>query len=194
MDRQRDRKYKEEKDENIYSELVFQDDLIQGSNDSTDIGNHSAKNTINTKTEKERRMQVLEVLPLNYVICIPKNSRTDAEGIIACTLVPREMLTDMVSFDRSKKEQIKNEEVYEKQINCNHTETELLADIQVHAHDQSEDITNADNESKENSSLERDKSNLKHVECSKIETRHTHPIHDYIDYNDVENTKVTNIC
>ena len=183
MDRQMSRKYKEEKEENIYSELVFEDDLIQGGYNSpfSQIEDHSEKPAINMT--KESRMDVLETLPPNYVICVPKNSKINAEGIFACTLVPREMLTDMVSFDRSKKEQLKNKEGIEKEKNSNHAETELLDDNQVHADDQYEVITNSDNESKEN--------NLKPVEYINREKRYTKPVQDCTKKcSEVENIKV----
>ena len=189
MDRQMSRKYKVEKEENIYSELVFEDDLIQGGYNSpfSEIEDHCEKPAINMTT-KESRMDVLETLPANYVIYVPKNSRIDTEGIIACTLVPREMLTDMVSFDRSKKEQLKNKQGIEKDKNSNHDETELLAGNQVHANDQYEVIANSDNESKENKfSTVRSNLDLKPVEYINRERRYTKPVQDCTE---VENIKV----
>ena len=188
MDREVDRR---DMEENIYSELVFEEDLIDdGQSLSNYTKDHTDKNISNTKSEKESRMQVLETLPPNYVIFVPKNSWAGGEGIIACTLVPREMVTSMLSVNRDNTEKVKNKEARKnKPKNSKNNKEKLFTDIQIHF----DNMTTADNECLEKASYddeEEDKVNLKHVEYTKRDKGYTEPVQELrLEHNKVRSKK-----
>jgi hypothetical protein len=87
-------------EENIYSEPVFNDDSTYEDHRMPDHGEQSLSNqNLNDKS----RMKVLESIPPNYVILVPKNHH--GEGVIPCTLVPREMVANMLHVHREEAEE-----------------------------------------------------------------------------------------
>jgi len=79
-------------EENIYSEPIFDDD-------SVDDENMPAVNCAmpNTNHNHASRIAVLEKIPSNYVLFAPKAGLACGEGVITCTLVPREMVDTMMT-------------------------------------------------------------------------------------------------
>ena len=68
-------------EDNIYSEPVFDDDSTYEDHRRPDHGDRSVTSQhLNDKS----RMKVLETIPPNYVILVPKNHH--GEGVIPCTL------------------------------------------------------------------------------------------------------------
>ena len=108
-------------EENIYSEPVFDDDSTYEDQRMTDHGDRSVSNQ---KLNNKSRMKVLETIPPNYVILVPKNHH--GEGVIPCTLVPREMVANMLHVLREGAE----EETYEE--TRKNTDTNYKDDIIEH--------------------------------------------------------------
>ena len=91
-------------DENIYSEPVF-DESYDGDDRMPDQDTNSSKKDI-----KNIRMEVLESIPPNYVLFVPKRDLENSNGIISCTLVPRDMVTNMIHILGKGIEEEPNEE------------------------------------------------------------------------------------
>jgi len=82
----------QEDDENIYAEPIFDDD-------STEDENVKEVKTSMTTTNQDHtgRIAVLDNIPTNYVLFAPKAGLACGEGVISCTLVPRELVGNMVT-------------------------------------------------------------------------------------------------
>jgi len=90
----------EAKEENIYSEPIFDDDCTD-----EEIITEVKTPIPQSNPNPTGRIAVLDNIPPNYVLFAPKAGLACGEGIISCTLVPRELVGNMVTVSHKGRDQ-----------------------------------------------------------------------------------------
>ena len=134
----------------------------------------------NQKLNNKSRMKVLETIPPNYVILVPKNHH--GEGVIPCTLVPREMVANMLHVLREGAE----EETYEE--TRKNTDTNYKDDRIEHF----PTVTKSSNDMNAEKTPSDEKEVDEHIEYSSGNAGYTEPVYEeHIEHTKVRSNKIT---